>query len=187
MKMYRSSGAAASAKAIPLATAVLMTTVSVVAASQPAAPAIPPLPPARAIPQQPEPHVVRPNTGPDYTPIVRATLSALNDANLTGNYSVLRDAAAPSFAQRYTVADLALAFTTLRASPHFASASHGIPIVTHVLKPSATTIVLKGHVPARPDRISFDVQYENIKGRWRLSAIAVGLPDRKAANAPTRH
>lgn len=184
MTSHRTSRASAHTTA--LAAAVLMATVSAAAASQPAPPAIPPLPPVRATTPQAEPHAGRLSAGPEHTALVRATLSALNDANLTGNYSVLRDAAAPSFAERYSVADLAVAFTTLRASPNFATAAHGTPVVTHAMKPSGTTIVLKGHLAARPDKIGFDVQYERIKGRWRLSALAVSLPDRKAANTSTR-
>lgn len=120
----------------------------------------------------------------DHVALVRATLSALNDANVTGNYSVLRDAAAPSFAERYSVADLDIAFTHLRANPLFTPASQGTPVITATRQPSADTLVVSGHVPARPANLTFDIQYQRIGARWRLSAIAVSLPQAKSAQAP---
>jgi len=46
--------------------------------------------------------------------LIRSTLLTLNDANRTGNYTVLRDLAAPDFQARNTAADLAVTFTDLR-------------------------------------------------------------------------
>ncbi|WP_370157515.1 hypothetical protein [Bradyrhizobium ottawaense] len=46
--------------------------------------------------------------------LIRSTLLTLNDANRTGNYTVLRDLAAPDFQARNTAADLALNFLDLR-------------------------------------------------------------------------
>jgi hypothetical protein len=46
--------------------------------------------------------------------LIRSTLLTLNDANRSGNYSVLRDLAAPDFQARNTAADLAQIFTDLR-------------------------------------------------------------------------
>src|SRR6185369_14106459 len=46
--------------------------------------------------------------------LIRSTLSTLNDANRSGNYSVLRDLAAPDFQSRNSAADLAQIFTDLR-------------------------------------------------------------------------
>ena len=46
--------------------------------------------------------------------LIRSTLLSLNDANRTGNYTVLRDLAAPDFQARNTAADLAQVFGDLR-------------------------------------------------------------------------
>src|SRR5262249_39590129 len=46
--------------------------------------------------------------------LVRSTLLTLNDANLSGNYTVLRDLAAPDFQARNTAADLGQTFSDLR-------------------------------------------------------------------------
>jgi hypothetical protein len=46
--------------------------------------------------------------------LIRTSLIALNPANLTGNYSVLRDMAAPGFQQANNAAQLAQIFSDLR-------------------------------------------------------------------------
>src|SRR5690348_17246315 len=46
--------------------------------------------------------------------LVRSTLLTLNDANRSGNYTVLRDLAAPDFQARNSAADLASSFADLR-------------------------------------------------------------------------
>jgi hypothetical protein len=50
--------------------------------------------------------------------LIRATLLTLNEANRAGNYSVLRDLAAPAFQAKNSPADLALTFADLR-NGHF--------------------------------------------------------------------
>jgi hypothetical protein len=44
--------------------------------------------------------------------LIRSTLLTLNDANRSGNYSVLRDLAAPDFQAKNSAADLADSFPT---------------------------------------------------------------------------
>ena len=46
--------------------------------------------------------------------LVRSIMLTLNDANRTGNYTVLRDIAAPSFQATNSAADLSMAFAELR-------------------------------------------------------------------------
>ena len=46
--------------------------------------------------------------------LLRTTLIALNHANRTGNYAVLRDLGTPEFKTTYTPADLAAAFAKIR-------------------------------------------------------------------------
>src|SRR5882672_4896985 len=46
--------------------------------------------------------------------LVRSTLLTLNDANHSGNYTVLHDLAAPDFQARNSAADLAQSFADLR-------------------------------------------------------------------------
>jgi hypothetical protein len=48
--------------------------------------------------------------------LVRSTLLTLNDANHSGNYTVLRDLASQEFQAKNTSADLALVFAEMRKS-----------------------------------------------------------------------
>lgn len=107
--------------------------------------------------------------------LTRSTLAALNHANLTGNYTVLRDLSAPTFAADYSAADLALAFADLRA--------RGIDLApVAVLDPVFTeppAIVdgglfrLRGYFPSRPLELRFELVFQSIDGRWRLSGLTV--------------
>src|SRR5262249_39647709 len=117
--------------------------------------------------------------------LVRSTLLRLNDANLSGNYTVLRDLAAPDFRAKNTAADLAQAFTDLRRRNFdlFAVA---------LLEPKLTTgpelddkgrLHLAGFFPTRPLQIHFDLTFESVGGHWRLWGINVATPQAPAADA----
>jgi hypothetical protein len=111
--------------------------------------------------------------------LVRSTLLTLNDANRSGNYTVLRDLAAPDFQAKNTAADLAQSFADLRRrnfdlfaaaliAPQFAAAP--------ALDPGGR-VHLSGVFPTRPLQISFDMTFESVGGQWRLFAISVTTPD----------
>ena len=112
--------------------------------------------------------------------LVRATLLGLNDANRSGNYTVLRDLAAPDFQARNTAADLAQSFSDLRRRNFdlFAVA---------LLAPqySANTPALEadgklrltGVFATRPLQISFELIFQLVNGHWRLFAISVATPE----------
>src|SRR5947209_1738908 len=68
-----------------------------------------PSPPAAAAPQQ-QPAVSLEQA----LYLIRSALLTVNDANRSGNYSVLRDLAAPDFQAKNTAADLAQSFYDLR-------------------------------------------------------------------------
>ena len=110
--------------------------------------------------------------------LVRSTLLALNDANRTNNYTVLRDLAAPAFQARNTPADLARAFTDLRSRKFDLSAA-GL-LDAHFSAPAVVDnnkrVRLTGFFPTRPLQINFDLTFEAIDGQWQLLAISVATP-----------
>ena len=75
--------------------------------------------------------------------LIRSTLLSLNDANRTGNYTVLRDLAAPDFQAANTAADLALNFTDLRRR-NIALAVQGTPLIAS----AECGLGIEGHGPA---------------------------------------
>ena len=117
--------------------------------------------------------------------LIRSTLLTLNDANRTGNYTVLRDLASPDFQAKNTAADLAQIFTDLRrrnfdlfavalAAPQLTSAPH---------LDANKMLRLTGVFPTRPLQINFDLLFQNVGGQWRLFGIAVATPQAPPAKS----
>ena len=156
-----------------------------------------PAPPAAAAPPASAP-VVGPVAGAPSTDdiarqnaiivstLIRSTLIALHQANLTGNYTVLRDLAAPSFRDKNSAADLANIFASLRDQKVDLS-------VAAVLEAQLTgapsldenrMLRLSGTLPTKPNPISFQLAYQALDGSSRLSGIAVGPSGPVALSLP---
>ncbi|MBR1064128.1 hypothetical protein [Bradyrhizobium liaoningense] len=111
--------------------------------------------------------------------LIRSTLLTLNDANRTGNYTVLRDLAAPDFQARNTAADLGLNFLDLRRrnfdlygaallAPQFADA----PALDQ-----RGMLRLAGYIPTQPQQIKFNLTFQIVAGQWRLFGIAIATAE----------
>lgn len=111
--------------------------------------------------------------------LIRSTLLTLNDANRSGNYTVLRDLAAPDFQAQNSAADLGQSFADLRQrnfdlygaallAPQFTEA----PVLDQ-----NGLLRLAGYFPTRPQQISFDLVFQVVSGQWRLLAISVATPE----------
>jgi hypothetical protein len=115
--------------------------------------------------------------------LIRSTLLTLNDANRSGNYTVLRDLAAPDFQARNTAADLSVSFSDLRR--------RNFDLYGAALLPPQLTALpaldqrgflhLAGYVPTRPQQINFDLLFANVANQWRLFGIAIATPETPAA------
>ncbi len=115
--------------------------------------------------------------------LIRSTLLTLNDANRSGNYTVLHDLAAPGFQAKNNSADLARIFTDLR-NRHFdlfavALAAPRLSTPPHL--ESNGMLRLTGEFPTRPLQINFDLLFENVGGQWKLFGISVATPQAPAA------
>jgi hypothetical protein len=129
------------------------------------------------------PSVPNPNK---LTVLIKNTLVALNHANLTGNYTVLRDLGAPGFSQANTAARLAAAFTKLR--------SQRLDLRQLILlqpriegKPRIdrrNMLRVNGYFPTNPLRVKFDLVYQPVADRWRLFGIAVNAVPAGTADKP---
>lgn len=118
--------------------------------------------------------------------LIRSTLLTLNDANRSGNYTVLRDLAAPDFQARNSAADLAGSFADLRRRKFdlFAAALIAPQLATAPALDGKGMLRLTGHFPTRPQQIDFDMLFQNVGGQWRLFGIAVATPAAAAAQLP---
>ena len=107
--------------------------------------------------------------------LVWSSMAAVEQANQTGNYSVLRDLGAPSFQANNSTATLGGIFQALRA----AQIDLGYTLVvapTYQFPPAIVQnglLRVRGTFPLRPAPIAFDLLFQNISGQWRIFGIAV--------------
>ena len=118
--------------------------------------------------------------------LIRSTLLTLNDANRSGNYSVLRDLAAPDFQAKNSAADLADSFADLRRRKFdlFVAALIAPQFTAAPVLDGKGMLRLTGHFPTRPQQIDFDLLFQNAGAQWRLFGISVAPPAATAAQAP---
>lgn len=109
--------------------------------------------------------------------LLRSTLLALDQANKTGNYTVFRDLAAPSFGTVNNPARLGDIFASERRDHLDLS---GVA----VLDPELTLLPqiepnglmhMTGFFPSVPKQVNFDLLYSPINGEWRLFGISVNV------------
>lgn len=109
--------------------------------------------------------------------LIRSTLLAVDQANKTGNYTVLRDLGAPGFQGANTTAHLGDVFANLRNQNLDLSAVAVLePQLTMVptIEPSGM-MRMTGYFPSAPVQINFDLLYEPAAGRWRLYGVAINV------------
>ena len=107
--------------------------------------------------------------------LIRSTVIALNHANLTNNYTVLRDLAAPAFRKANSAARLAKIFADLRKRKLDIGPTLLAP--ARLTRPAAVDkqglLRLSGFFPTRPLKVSFDFSYQRVQGRWLLFGVSI--------------
>ena len=107
--------------------------------------------------------------------LIRETMLALDQANKTGNYTVLRDLGSPAF-QQNNAARLGEIFASERRDNLDLS---GVAVLDPQLsllpqiEPNGL-LHMTGFFPSAPEQINFDVAYAPVNGQWRLFGISVG-------------
>jgi hypothetical protein len=111
--------------------------------------------------------------------LIRSTLLTLNDANLSGNYTVLRDLAAPDFQARNTAADLGQTFFDLRRRNFdlYGAALLAPQLTVVPALDQSGMLHLAGYIPTRPQQINFDLVFQVVRNRWRLYSISIATPE----------
>ena len=118
--------------------------------------------------------------------LIRTTLLTLNDAVQTGNFTVLRDRAAPSDQAANTAARLATIFASLTAQNIDLSA---VAIIAPKLAETPKIVAnnrlhLKGVFPGHPVQINFELLFEPVGGQWRLFGLSVNPTATLQTDAP---
>jgi hypothetical protein len=108
--------------------------------------------------------------------LIRETLLALDQANKTGNYTVLRDLGSPEF-QANTAARLAEIFAQQRRDNIDLSGVAVIdPQLTLLPQIEANGMMhMAGFFPSVPTQVNFELAYAPVGGRWRLFGLSVTL------------
>jgi hypothetical protein len=108
--------------------------------------------------------------------LIRSSLLALDQANKTGNYTVLRDIGAPGF-QSNSAARLGEIFVKLRNDNLDLS---GVAVIDPQLgllpQIEANGLMhMAGLFPSVPSQVNFDLSFAPVNGQWRLFGISVSI------------
>jgi hypothetical protein len=108
--------------------------------------------------------------------LIRTSLLALDQANKTGNYTVLRDLGAPAF-QTNTAARLGEIFAKQRSDNLDLSGVAAIdPQLTVMPQIEANGMLrMAGLFPSVPSQVNFELAFAPVNGQWRLFGISVSI------------
>lgn len=133
----------------------------------PAAPAV-----AQQQPAEPESYAIDRN---GVLMLVRSAILALDQANKTGNYTVLRDLGAPGF-QRNTAARLSEIFASQRAERLDLGAVAVLePQLTIMPRIENNMLRMAGFFPSVPSQVHFDLLFAPVDRQWRLFGLSVNV------------
>ncbi|MBX9841203.1 MAG: hypothetical protein K2Z80_05275 [Xanthobacteraceae bacterium] len=122
--------------------------------------------------------------------MIKTTLIAYSQANTTGNYSVLRDLAAPAFQQVNSVARLSEIFRDERSKN--LDLSPVVLLRPELLRPVVVDdnglLNVEGYFPSKPQMVHFKLVFQSVAQKWRLVALGVTTVSATpmAANDPKR-
>jgi hypothetical protein len=119
--------------------------------------------------------------------LVWSTMAAVDHANATGNYSVLRDLGSPSFQANNNAAALAGIFQAIRTQ-RLDLSNTLLVTPTYDIGPRIENGLLRmrGVFPLRPAGVAFDLLFQSVQGRWALFGIALAPAATVPATAPRR-
>lgn len=110
------------------------------------------------------------------TILVQSTLGALNQANLTNDYSVFLKLASTDFQALNSQSQLSRSFAGFREANIDLGALVLYPIRwSHSPSIEQGALHLIGTLPSSPQMTTFDIVYVIERDRWRVAAITVGL------------
>lgn len=109
--------------------------------------------------------------------LVRSSIFAVDQANKTGNYTVLRDLGAPGFQAANDAAKLAEIFAKLRNDKVDLS---GVAVIDPQLSllpqiEANGMMHMAGFFPSVPSQVNFELLFSPVDGQWRLFGISVNV------------
>ncbi|MDO9367827.1 MAG: hypothetical protein Q7T68_04590 [Sphingopyxis sp.] len=121
--------------------------------------------------------------------LIWSTMTAIDHANQSGNYSVLRDISSPAFQIANDPSRLGQIFASLRENRVDLSNSLLLaPVYNGAPQVGAGNILrVRGSFGLRPTAIAFDFEYQWHIGKWRLFGVAIApmpLATQQPSSAP---
>ena len=109
--------------------------------------------------------------------LVKTSLLSFNDANVTGNYTVLHDKLSKPFRQEYPPDKLKEAFKEFRDKDIDIEL---IAALKPIYEPAASIdsegkLLAKGYFPSEPIRVNFNLAFIPSDGEWKLIRLNVKL------------
>jgi hypothetical protein len=109
--------------------------------------------------------------------LIRSSLLALDQANKTGNYTVLRDLGAPGFQAANTAARLSEIFAAQRNDKLDLAGVSVIDPQLSVLPEIMPNgmMHMAGFFPSVPSQVNFELFFAPVDGQWRLFGLSVNV------------
>lgn len=108
--------------------------------------------------------------------MVRSSLMALSQANMTNNYTVLNALGSPAFKAGNSPEKLAQIFAQFRNNQiDLAPVSFVEPRMSNKSAIENGRLRLLGAFPTAPMQVVYDLTYEPVGGQWRLFGLSVNL------------
>jgi hypothetical protein len=121
------------------------------------------------------------------TIMIRSSLVALNQANMTNNYTVLSAIGSPSFHQANPPERLAQIFQSFRISNiDLAPVTLLASQLSQTPRIDGGRLRLVGTFPTQPLLVNYDLMFEPVNGQWRLFGLSVNLPNAGQGAAKSR-
>jgi hypothetical protein len=124
-------------------------------------------------------------SGPEISMLIRTTLVSLHQANITGNYTVLRDLGSNSFRTINNPVRLGNIYGKLRESGIDLSPVVLLdPLLTKApLIDANQVLIIEGFFPTEPLWVTFKMGFRFEFGGWRLLSLSVGAKEASAEPA----
>jgi hypothetical protein len=117
--------------------------------------------------------------------MIRTSLLSLYDGVVTGNYTVFRDLASPSFRDANSAGRLHEIFSNLASKPINIAAVAIIPpkLTQTPFVDENKRLHIVGYFPGNPVQLKFELVFEIVGRRWRLFGISADVVNAEVAEA----
>ena len=119
--------------------------------------------------------------------LIRNSLTAFNQANLTNDYRVMHALGSAGFRAANSADRLGELFAVYRTNKVDLSPILFLnPVLTRPAVVENGRLRLVGSFPSKPMAVNFDLSFEPSEGRWKLFAISVSLAPGQRSAAPRK-